>query len=165
MTIPIRHPLQEEGGATGERRHVGSHAPGGGLGLLEERGRPLDRLQHVREVAVPVADSERDGVERVDALVVVDAPLPQLPGHAQGAPGVEQDGAGRRDRPRRVVGLRRGEAHEGTDEVGEADAERVGDLLCPRLVLGGDADEEPLGIPFHVAHAPSFSTAAGAAGP
>lgn len=67
-------------------------------------GRPLDRLLHVREVAVPVADPERDGVERVDALVVVDAPLPQLPGHAQGAPGVEQDGTGRRDRPRASSG-------------------------------------------------------------
>ena len=48
------------------------------LGLLEERGRPLDRLQHVREVAVPVAYAKGDGVERVDALVVMDAPLPQL---------------------------------------------------------------------------------------
>lgn len=34
-----------------------------------------------------------NSVEHVDALVVVDAPLPQLPGHLQGASGVEQDGA------------------------------------------------------------------------
>lgn len=103
-------------------------------------------------------------VERVDALVVVDAPLPQLPGHAQGTPGVEQDGTGRRDRPRRVVGLCRGEAHEGADEVGKADAEPVGDLLGPGFVPRGETDEEPVGIPFHVAHAPSFSTAAVADG-
>ena len=66
---------------------------------------------------------------------------------------------------RRVVGLRCGEAHEGADEVGKADAEPVGDLLGLGLVLRGETDEDSVGIPFHVAHAPSFSTVAVADGP
>lgn len=48
-----------------------SLSPSSGSGCRRGGDRPLGRLQHVREVAVPVAYAEGDGVERVDALVVM----------------------------------------------------------------------------------------------
>ena len=51
-----------------------SLSPSSGSGRRRGGDRPLGRLRHVREVAVPVAYAEGDGVERVDALVVMDTP-------------------------------------------------------------------------------------------
>ncbi len=106
--------------------------------------RPGELLDHLRGLHVVRPQIVRDGVERVDRLVVVVPPTRHLAGEPSRRRAVDHD------EPRPASHFLRRQLQEDSDEVGDRHAEFAGETFSGLHLPVGHAHVKLLRVPFHL---------------